>query len=291
LIGWFVLLRRILALGTCPVPSVSAVVLLLFALPIPFALDRGNIEVFVGMLVAYSVIPAVAVRSGRTTRVWPIIVAGFLKISPIVMLALVRWRRGTAAQAVLAGTACVIASILSLLLVDGSPVASARALVDLTTRIGESGFDPFVFRSSAWGTVASYSAALGFGADHAVPSGVYSLALIALAAVVAAVLPLHLWERIAMVGAAMVLLSADAPAYRLLYLLIGAAVFVAVCWFKRSWYSCLMAVLLAGGLSMKPWVPELPWFWTLVTGTALTMILCCCAFAGVVRLLSLRRRF
>ena len=289
-IGWFVLLRRILVLAGCPLSTVSAVVLVFFALPIPFALDRGNVEVFVALLVAISIPPALAARNSKTGRAWPIIIAAFLKATPIVMLAVVRWRARTVWQVLLTTLVCGIGSIASLMIMDGNPLQSARAFVDLSTSFGDSGTDPFVFRSTLWGTSAAYASALGLNSVLSAPGGIASLGLVVVAAVAAALLPFHLWERIAVVGSAMVLLSADGPAYRLLYVLIAAAVFLGVCWYRRDAYAVVMAVLIASTLAFKPWIPETPWLWTLLSGSLLMTVLFLCLAVGFVRVWRFKKR-
>ncbi len=55
------------------------------------------------------------------------------------------------------------------------------------------------------------------------------------------------------------LFSTDAPAYRMLYLLIAAAIFLGQYWWRRDWYDLALAVLLAASLAPKPWIGEIPW--------------------------------
>ena len=288
--GWFLMLRRILVLTRCPWPTLGAVALELFTLPIAFGLDRGNIEVIVGLLVAFSILPALKPGVSKTVRVWPIVLAGFLKISPIVMLGLVRWRRRSLIELVVSGLACAAASVLALWLMQGPTVDSAHAFVDLSRAFGTSGSDPFVFRSTLWGTESAAATVIAPGFVPIVPSGMVCFGIIALLAFVAAVLPFYLWERIALIGASMVLFSADGPAYRLLYLLIAAAVFLGVTWHRRAWYFLVMAALLAAALAPRPWIPELPWAWTLVTGTSLVLVIVVVLGAGIWRIYLLRGR-
>ena len=59
-------------------------------------------------------------------------------------------------------------------------------------------------------------------------------------------------------------------------------------WRRRSWYVLLMAVILAAAVAPKPWIRELPWLWTLLTGTSLAAVVVACLLAGGVRALRLR---
>lgn len=291
IVGWFVILRRILVLTHCPWPTLGAVALEFFALPVPVALDRGNIEVLVALLLGVAVLPALAGGSSKTGRVWPIVLAAAFKISPVMLLGLVRWRRRSLVELVVSGFACAAASIVALTLMSGSVATTSRAFVDLLQSFGSSGSDPFAFRATLWGTELAYSTALVLNLTPHVPSGIVCLAIIAVFAFLAAVLPLHLWERVAIIGAAMVLFSADGPAYRLLYLLIAGAIFLGVAWHRRGWYMLVTGAILAATLAPKPWIVEVPWAWTLLNGTGLALIILLCLGAGVLRAARQRARW
>ncbi len=266
---WFLALRMLHASAGGPLPTLAAVALLFFALPIPLTLDRGNIELLVSLLAVISLLPAVRHRLTRTECVWPLVLAAFLKVSPVALLGMVRWRRRTLEEMIISGVICIGATLISLAMMQGSMISSGRAFFNLTRGYTVYPEETYQFRSTIWGTAQAFGDSTGLAWSPDVPSGVTSFGLVLVVALVAACLPLHLWERLAVISAGMVLFSADGPAYRLLYLLIAAAIFVGTSWYRRNWYSLLIAVLLAGVLAPKPWIPELPWAWTLLTGLCL----------------------
>ncbi len=269
---WFLALRMLHASAGGPLPTLAAVALLFFALPIPLTLDRGNIELLVSLLAVISLLPAVRHRLTRTECVWPLVLAAFLKVSPVALLGMVRWRRRTLEEMIISGVICIGATLISLAMMQGSMISSGRAFFNLTRGYTVYPEETYQFRSTIWGTAQAFGDSTGLAWSPDVPSGVTSFGLVLLVALVAACLPLHLWERLAVISAGMVLFSADGPAYRLLYLLIAAAIFVGTSWYRRNWYSLIMAVLLAGVLAPKPWIPEIPWLWTLLTGLSLVAL-------------------
>ncbi len=84
------------------------------------------------------------------------------------------------------------------------------------------------------------------------------------------------------------LFSTDGPAYRMLYLLIAAAIFLGQYWWRRDWYDLALAVLLAASLAPKPWIGAIPWAWTMLTGASLLFLLAICLVAGVMRVIRIR---
>lgn len=291
---WLWLGSRLLRRSRCPNPVIAAFIVLFFTLPLLFAMDRGNVEALVALTLPLALLGVVGTVWTRSDRPWPLVLAGFLKISPIALLGIVRWNRQTVIQSLVAGAVFGTASVVALFAMSGHPVDTARAYVDVVT-----GYSPgvayiFDFRASIWGLVASWLTILRMDGSWAFTmaesGGLIGFAVMILSGVIAAVLPLHLWERVVLVATALVLWSGDGPLYRELYLVVGLLLLLAKCWNARQAYPTVMALLLVCVLAPKPSIPTLPWFFTLATGTPMLVIEVLVVAWGVSRFLRIRAR-
>jgi hypothetical protein len=287
-VGWLWLGTRSLRRMRCPSPFVAAFIVLFFTLPLLFAMDRGNVEALVAMTLPLALLPVVGMSTTRSGRPWLLVLGGFLKISPIALLGIVRWNRRTLIETGVAIFVFGGASAVALLLMNGDPVDTARAYAQIVTGYSAGNDHIFEFRTTIWGTLAAWMVVL-----RADPTAIYTISasagligfVIMLAnGVVAAVLPLHLWERVVLVATGLVLWSGDGPAYRGLYLVVGLLLLIGKRWNARALFPTAIGLLLVCALAPKPTLPSLSWLGTLATGTPMIIVALSIIAVGLLRL-------
>lgn len=291
---WLWLSTRMLRKLKCPSPFGVAFVVLFFTLPLTFALDRGNVEALVSLALPVALLGAVGTSATRSERPWPLVLAGMLKISPIALLGVVHWHRRTLIQALIVFTGLAVLSVVALALMSGNPVDTGRSYLAVVTSYSPGSNQMFEFRASFWGVVVAWMTVLRFDPSPAYAAsqatGVIMLAVLLTCGLLAAVLPLHLWERVALVSSALMLWSSDGPMYRELYLVTALVLLLGKCWRSHGVYPMITGLLIACVVAPKPTIATLPWFGTLSTGTPIILLEVLIVTYGAVRLWRLRRR-
>ena len=292
--AWLLLGTLMLRRLRCPYPFMATFVIVFFTLPLLFCLDRGNVEALVAVLLPLALLPVAGTMATRTGRSWPIVLAGFLKISPFALLGLVHWTRRTLIATAIAFAVFGGATLGMLAWMPGGFSENLHAYVLNVTSYTPGNDHLFQFRSTIWGTLAAWMTPLhldlGPVLSASAHAGTVGFVIMLGIGAIAAVLPLHLWERVALIATALVLWSGDGPAYRGLYLVVALLLLVGRQWGTRRPFPIALGMLMVLALMPKPSIGSLPWTGTLLTGTAMIAIEVAIVVAGVTRLPRVRRR-
>lgn len=217
------------AVPRAPVPAraLQAGALVLLSGPVLFLLDRGNIEglVFVGMLAA-----VLAYREGRPTAAalllaFPIALKGAAAVLLLLFLRDRRWR----ALALSIG-AVTVATIASFAVLQGSfadNVEGFRRALQGAEGLSETGTHGVQYSTSLKALMVVFGQVdenFYFWVENYT---VLAVALLAIATLGTLLLPLRLWERVALIVAVIVLAPALSFEYRMVHLLIPIVLFLA----------------------------------------------------------------